>query len=365
MIEDKIKTRDELGTLCEHLRASGKKIGFTSGAFDIVHAGHADYLEKAKGICDVLIVGVNSDRSVQSYKGPGRPVVPDAHRVRVVAALESVDYVFLFDERRNRENIGTLRPHYYIKAGDYSHEDLTSRSTAEEYGGEVRLIPVTQSISTTRIIEKIRDGGDETSSRVLDEDGATHITQRPARKAPAVFFDRDGTINEEVLYLHEPEKFRLLPNAAAGIRMFQDMGYRIVIVSNQPGIGMGYFGKEDFYAVNREMLRQLSDVGVLVDKIYFCPHSKSEQCDCRKPGQALIRRAEKDLNIDLTRSVFVGDKTSDMETGRRAGMKIILVNTGFRGEDGEFQGEPDARAEDLLDAASQVLAWERDKAPRV
>jgi histidinol phosphatase-like enzyme len=96
-----------------------------------------------------------------------------------------------------------------------------------------------------------------------------------------------------------------------------------------------------------------------VDKIYFCPHSKSEKCDCRKPGQALIDRAREELNLDLSRSVMIGDKTSDVETGKRAGMRTVLVRTGFGGKDGEFTAQPDLTAENLLDAAEKILEMER------
>ena len=101
-----------------------------------------------------------------------------------------------------------------------------------------------------------------------------------------------------------------------GIKRFQDMGYRIVIVTNQPGIGIGYFSKEDFYRVNRAMLTGFSKAGILVDKIYFCPHSKSEKCECRKPGQALIRRAQDELNLDLANSVH--DRRQNRPIWKRA-----------------------------------------------
>ncbi len=355
MIEEKITTREALAELCEKLRSQGKRIGFTSGAFDLLHAGHVDYLEKTKALCDVLIVGVNSDRSIKKYKGEKRPLVSEHQRAKVVAALESVDYVCLFHERRNRKNIEVLKPDYYIKAGDYTSEELTSKDVVEKYGGEVRIIPIVEKISTSDIIQKIGHCSEREVERFVEEERAVYIRRRPSRKSPAVFLDRDGTINEEIYYLHETEKFELLPNAIKGIKKFQDMGYRIVIVSNQPGIGMGYYTKEDFFRVNREMLREFAEAGILIDKIYFCPHSKSEGCSCRKPNLALVNRAEEELNLDISHSLFIGDKTSDMETGRRAGMRTILVKTGFKGEDGEFFGEPDFWADDLLDAANIVL----------
>ena len=357
--QNKILSRETIAKKCETLRRHSRTIGFTSGAFDLLHAGHVDYLEKARAFCDVLIVGVNTDASVRKYKGPDRPIVPQQYRARVIAALESVDYVFLFEERRNQKNIEALRPNYYIKAGDYSAGTLTSREAVETYGGEVRLVPVAQSISTTEIIDKIVGLSGVSSDRFVEHENTVHIERKRAKRGPAVFLDRDGTINEEVLYLHDPKDFKLLPHVTEGMKQFQDMGYRIIIITNQPGIGVGYYAKSDFFAVNRTMLSHLSKAGILVDKIYFCPHSKSEQCNCRKPGLALVRRGEEELNLDLTRSIIIGDRTGDMETGRRAGMKTILVRTGFKGEDADFSGEPDYWADDLLDAANQILEAER------
>jgi D-glycero-D-manno-heptose 1,7-bisphosphate phosphatase len=359
MIQSKIKTRDELIPICESLRSQGKSVGFTSGAFDLLHAGHADYLEKAKALCDVLVVGVNTDRSVREYKGPGRPIVPERERIRLVAALQSVDYCFLFDERRNRRNLEALKPRYYIKAGDYRPESLTSSDALKEFGGEVRLIPVIEAVSSTAMIERILASGCAAPEKVVERDGAVHIERKRAKQSPAAFFDRDGTVIEEADYLHEPERIRILPNALEGMKRFQDMGYRIVLITNQPGIGMGYYSKEDFYRVNRALLKSFSGKGILIDKIYFCPHGKSENCACRKPGQALIRRAEEELNLDLPRSIMIGDKTSDIETGKRAGMRTVLVRTGFGGGDGEFDVQPDVNAGDLLEAARLILEMER------
>jgi D-glycero-beta-D-manno-heptose 1-phosphate adenylyltransferase len=359
MLNEKIKTRSELSAVCEGLRKAGKTVGFTSGAFDLLHAGHADYLEKAKALCDVLIVGVNSDDSIRKYKGPDRPVVPEQYRVSLVAALQSVDYVFLFDERRNQKNIEALKPHFYIKAGDYDESSLTSAETVRRYGGDIKFIPMLEGLSTSKIIEKLSMTANRGTGRYVERDKAVQIETRPIKPSPAVFLDRDGTIVEETEYLHRPEQMRFLPHAMEGIKQFQDMGFRIVIVTNQPGIGMGYFSKEDFFRVNKAMLAGLSKAGILVDKIYFCPHSKAEKCDCRKPGQALIRRAKEELHIDLAQSYIIGDKTSDLETGQRAGMRKILILGGFKAMDDEYRVTPDIVAEDLLAAAKKVLDSQR------
>ena len=374
-ITDKYLSRDRVAEACGKLRAEGRTIGFTSGAFDLMHAGHADFMERARGRCDVLVVGVNRDDSVRRYKGPGRPVMGEDERARLVAALGSVDYVFLFSERRNARNLEILKPNYYIKAGDYAKSELTSAEVVEKYGGEAVLLPIETPTSTTDLIRRACEsvgaeagdaapsgpsgGGEGGDSEAAGD--AISLDVAPAKAAPAVFLDRDGTINREVEYLHEPEKFELLEGAGEGMRRFADMGYRIVVVTTQAGIGLGYFTKEDFYRVNRAMFRALKPFGVKIDRIYFCPHGAGEGCDCRKPATALLERARRDLNLDLSQSVLIGDKTADLEAARRMGMTKILVKTGHGGRDGEFDVKPDHVADNLAEAAQWILSRERKK----
>ena len=359
MIKDKIKTRDDLLQICEQFRKTKLIIGFTSGAFDLLHAGHVDYLEQAKSQCDRLIVAVNSDASIRKYKGQDRPILSENFRLKTVAALESVDYVFLFDERRNAQNIQLLKPHFYFKAGDYSASQLTSKDVVEQFGGEVRLISITENISTTEIINRIRSLDGERDRLVEEQEKTVHLKTKPPKMRPAIFLDRDGTVNREIGYLSEPEKFELLPNALAGLKQMQDMGYRLVIVTNQGGIGLGYFTKEDFYRVNKKMLTEVSQAGVMLDKIYFCPHSKAENCPCRKPELGLILRAKEELNLDLSHSFFIGDSEIDIQAGARAGMKTILLSNVAAPDLIEFETKPDFVAKDLVEAAEVILKQER------
>ena len=176
-------------------------------------------------------------------------------------------------------------------------------------------------------------------------------------RGPAIFLDRDGTINESVEYLHEPHKLKLFPGAVEAIRRFKQLGYRVVVVTNQAGIGLGYFTKEDFFAVNRELLKSLGQAGVYLDRVYFCPHSQADNCPCRKPKVGLGLRAAKDLNLDLASSVMVGDMTGDIKFGKDLGCKSILVQTGSAGKDGLFSVAPDYSVADLGAAAELVASW--------
>jgi rfaE bifunctional protein nucleotidyltransferase chain/domain len=336
-------TREEARRLRDNYRQAGKTVGFTSGVFDILHAGHVEYLERAAELVEVLFVGVNSDSSVKVNKGDLRPINHQAQRAEVVGSLKSVAHVFVFEELNNNVNIEALKPDLYIKAGDYTADKLTSKHIVESYGGRVEILPFKEGHSTTSIIEKIAMGS------VTCE--GPHI---PRKRAPAVFVDRDGTINEHVEYLSEPGRFVEIPKSFAALKRLKELGYRVVIVTNQPGIGLGYFTKEDFYAVNREMMRQATAVGGAIDKIYFCPHSKAEKCPCRKPDPYFLKRAVEELNIDLGSSFVIGDMTSDVQLGKNAGCRSILVQTGRAGDDGLYKAEADYVAKDLSDAAAWI-----------
>lgn len=145
---------------------------------------------------------------------------------------------------------------------------------------------------------------------------------------PAVFLDRDGTLIDDIGYLGDPDRLSFYPGIPEALRRLQDKGYLIVVLTNQSGIGRGYFNEETAIAVNCAMLRLLRDKGVLVAAIYYCPHHPDEGCSCRKPDQLMIQRSLMDLDIDDSLSWIVGDMDKDIWTGINAGIRPILVETG-------------------------------------
>ena len=152
--DEHIKTLDEIATLSNELQTRGKKIIFTNGCFDLLHAGHVRYLETAKSFGDVLILGLNSDRSVTALKGEGRPVNTQLDRAYILAALEAVDYVVVFDEDTPYDLIKAIKPHILVKGGDYEGKDVVGQDIA----GELKLVQFVDGKSTTRTIEKIQQG---------------------------------------------------------------------------------------------------------------------------------------------------------------------------------------------------------------
>jgi D-beta-D-heptose 7-phosphate kinase/D-beta-D-heptose 1-phosphate adenosyltransferase len=154
-MKEKIKESDALLRIVQDLKAKGRKVVFTNGCFDILHVGHIRYLEKAKSLGDVLIVGVNSDRSVRQIKGPQRPILPEEERAEILSGLWCVDHIILFDDPTPLKLITTLLPHILAKGGDWSKETTAGREVVEESGGEVVIIPFVQESSSTNIIETV------------------------------------------------------------------------------------------------------------------------------------------------------------------------------------------------------------------
>jgi rfaE bifunctional protein nucleotidyltransferase chain/domain len=157
-VSAKIIPRAEVSSLGERLRHEGKRIAFANGCFDVLHVGHVRYLQDAARQGDVLVVGVNSDRAVRALKGAGRPLLPDQARVELVAALESVDYVVVFDDLTAEGILRDLRPHVQCKGTDYSAQSVPERAVMESLGGTVRIVGDGKSHSTRALLAEIRKG---------------------------------------------------------------------------------------------------------------------------------------------------------------------------------------------------------------
>ncbi len=175
----------------------------------------------------------------------------------------------------------------------------------------------------------------------------------------AVFLDRDGTIIRQVELMHEVSQLRLLPGAANALRIFNEKGLLVVVVTNQPVVARGLASEQDIKLVHEELNRRLQARGAHIDAFYFCPHHPNatlEQyrttCPCRKPEPGMILHAAEEHGVDLSRSVMIGDTTQDILAGSQAGVRTILVRTGHGGRDPwQYQSLPDWTAKNLLEAA--------------
>jgi rfaE bifunctional protein nucleotidyltransferase chain/domain len=155
-VSGKVKSLDDLKRIADQACRDGKTVVLTNGCFDLLHRGHVHILREAKALGDILIVAINSDRSVKAIKGPSRPVLSESDRTELLAAMEMVDYVALFDEPDPYDLIAAVRPNVLVKGGDWGSDQIVGADIVKRNGGKVAVIPYLKGFSTTEIIERIR-----------------------------------------------------------------------------------------------------------------------------------------------------------------------------------------------------------------
>ena len=173
----------------------------------------------------------------------------------------------------------------------------------------------------------------------------------------AVFLDRDNTIIKDDGYFHDPQGIVFMPRAVEGLLELQRAGFLLFVVTNQSGIGRGYFPESDAIAVHERIAELLRHEGVRLEKIYYCPHAPEEQCLCRKPKPYLIFKAAREFEIDLARSFFIGDHEKDVEAGRAAGLVNVFVGSS------EVPAGAEISAADVFEAARLVISYQKERKP--
>ena len=203
-------------------------------------------------------------------------------------------------------------------------------------------------------------------ARVAADWQAGRIRPGSANRRPAVFLDRDGTLNVEKGGLRSPEQLELVPGAGAALKSLREAGFLLVVLTNQPVIARGEASEAQMTAIHRRLEWELGKQGAYLDAIYVCPHHPDAgfagerpelkfRCECRKPASGLFDRACRDLDIDPAGSWMIGDQTRDIETARRVGLRSILLRTGIAGRDGKFPCAADHAVDDLAGAADVIL----------
>jgi histidinol-phosphate phosphatase family protein len=216
--------------------------------------------------------------------------------------------------------------------------------------------------------EYLKDMGTPARLQQVEEDyKCGRISPGHAVSRPAVFLDRDGTLNVEKGHLRDPQQLELLPGVGAALRALRGAGFRLVVVTNQPVIARGEASEAQVASIHRRLEWDLGKAGAFVDAIYLCPHhpdrgfpgeraSLKVACECRKPGTGLIDKACRDIPIDRASSWVVGDQSSDIEMARRAGLRSILVQTGLAGADKKYDVTPTHVAGNLTEAARMIVS---------
>jgi D,D-heptose 1,7-bisphosphate phosphatase len=247
-------------------------------------------------------------------------------------------------------------------AGQSRKQDFTSQVIAGLIANRGRVLAY-------RSIEYIKDMGTPDRLQRVEADwraGKVDAGRAQRCRMPAVFLDRDGTLNVECGFLRTAKELELLPGVGAALKSLRQGGFRLVLVTNQPVVARGEASADDVAEVHRRLEWELGIAGAYLDGIYVCPHHPDAgfpgerpelkiPCACRKPGTALIDQACDELEIDRDQSWMIGDQTRDIEMARRAGLKSVLVRTGAAGMDGQYAATPDWIADDLTAAASVIL----------
>jgi rfaE bifunctional protein nucleotidyltransferase chain/domain len=342
-LEDKICVPQDL---VDRLACLSRPLVMTNGVFDVLHRGHVSYLHRAAELGASLLVAVNSDRSARMLgKGSDRPLNTAEDRAYVLAGLQSVALVTYFDTRTPVKLIQAARPDIYVKGGDYDIDTLEEAEVVRSWGGRAVAIPFVEGFSTTALVQRIRQ---------------SQPSLPPLRKA--AFLDRDGVINQDRAYVCRWEDFRFVPGAIEGMRRLQQAGYGLVIVTNQSGMARGYYGEDEYQGLTRAMLAELDRQGVQILGVYYCPHHPkgsvphlATKCDCRKPAPGMILQAARDLGLSLTESIMVGDKPSDIEAARAAGVGRAYRVDSDNPESGPDAGAADGHYADLLSCATDLF----------
>lgn len=333
MTAKKLKNRQEITEICQNLKKKGERIVAYNGSFDLLHLGHIHSLMEAKKQGDILVVLLNSDKSVKKYKGPNRPIISQKDRAKMLTALECVDYVVIFNEINPKEILRKIKPHIYCKGPDWG-KNCIEKETVEESGGKIHLLKHTPGISTSGIIKKILD-----------------IFSKPEIKA--VFLDRDGTINvNKPEYLHKIKDFKFTPFAIEALQRLSKTDYKIIIVTNQSGIRRNYFRERDLKKLHHWLQRELKRKKIRIDRIYYCPHVSEDNCSCQKPKIGMLLRAVKDFNINLSKSWMVGDSGRDILMGREVNLKTIKIGDRLSKN---FKVQPHFYAKNLSESIKIIL----------
>lgn len=221
--------------------------------------------------------------------------------------------------------------------------------------------------------EYIKDLGTPNRLNQVEKDllGGKISKLNKKNRRSAIFLDRDGVINEEVNNLCDIEDFVVLPKVYDALKLINDSEYLTIIITNQPVLAKGWLTSEQLSAIHKKMETLMGENKVYIDKLYYCPHHPDSgfdgeiknlkiECDCRKPNIGMIQKAKEEFNIDLSTSFFIGDTTTDIQTGINAGVSTILLKTGYAGKDNKYNCNPDFIFDDLYEAVSFITNKKHD-----
>ncbi len=306
MNNKKNKTLSQILRIIKVFKKQGKKIVTYNGSFDILHLGHLKAIKEAKKQGDILIILLNTDESIRMYKGLHHPINQENSRLEMLACLDDVDYIVTFDDINPLEILSKIQPNIHCNGSDWG-KSCIERSVVEKHGGKIHILNWQNGFSTSNLIKNILSA-----------------YSRPEVKA--IFLDRDGTINiPRKDYVQKVDHFRFATGALNALKKLSQADYKIIIITNQSGIGRKVFKENELKKIHQYMALEVKKSGGRIDAIYYCPHHPNDNCNCRKPKIGMFLKAVKDFNINLSKSWFIGDDQKDVVAGRYANIKTIKL----------------------------------------
>jgi histidinol-phosphate phosphatase family protein len=374
-----------IGEKIQEYFGNGKSFGITiqyfHEKFPLGTAGALAYISFFLSTKDFLLIfgdtifNINIDRMVFFHKEMNADITlfvhPNSHPFDSdLVILDKNQKVIGFDTKNN------IRNYWYnniVNAGLYILSPNIVKCINQGSKTDFEKDIVVRNIKNYNIYgylstEYIKDAGTIDRIRQVEVDINKGIVslKNLTNKQACIFLDRDGTINKESGFIYKLEDFILEPFAIEAIKKINASPYLAIVVTNQPSVARGLCNIEDIKEIHKKLCTLLGKGGAYLDKIMFCPHHPDRgypgenlpykiECQCRKPGTEMITRCIKDFNIDITKSWIVGDTTTDIQTGKNAGLKTILVKTGMAGNDKKYPVLPDMVCESLLDAVDYIL----------
>lgn len=323
-----------------------------------------------------LILDVDFIRFMKFHKEHGAAISlyghPNAHPCDsdVIVANEDGRVTKILSKKAERN----FYYHNFVNAGIYCVSPMALESIALPVKIDLEKTLIAGLIEQGQVYaykstEYVKDMGTPDRLSAVSDDVKNGVVngRNLKQKQKAIFLDRDGTINEYVGFLTNINSFRLLPTAAEAIAKINASSYLTIVATNQPVIARGEVTFQELYEIHKKLETELGKKGAYLDDILFCPHHphrgyKGEieelkiDCDCRKPKIGMLEQAAEKYNIDLSQSWYVGDTTVDIQTGKNAGMRTVLVETGEAGQDGKYDAVPDYTARNLYDAVDLILS---------
>lgn len=293
---NKIKSWEELKEIVDNAKASGKRIAFTNGCFDLIHVGHTRYLQEAKKYGDIFVVAVNSDSSVRALKGNSRPIIPEDQRAEVLAALGCVDYVTIFSELDPLKLITYLKPHFLVKGGDWAEDSIIGKDVVEAEGGRVIRVSVIEGAATTNIVQGIIDRYSAEKVKVTKVE-----VEEKARPIKLLVLDVDGVMTDgRIVYTDGGEETKAFDvKDGHGIKMLMRSGVSVGLLT----------GRE-----SRVVQHRARDLDI--DIVHQGAHDKL----------SVFERILREKGLKGEEVCYVGDDLVDLPVMKRAGLSISVAD---------------------------------------